>query len=130
VSQTIDTIFGQQYTVSFWLAGNPDGGDSAKLTVTSVAGSVPGLDIFTVTPGVNTRENMGWQQFNYTFTAFGAQSVLTFASGENNAFGPALDDVSITAVPEPSTWAFMVLGFGAVGYSLRRRKSYRMVQAV
>lgn len=27
------------------------------------------------------------------------------------------------AVPEPSTWALMLLGFGAVGYSLRRKKA-------
>jgi len=30
---------------------------------------------------------------------------------------------STSAVPEPSTWALMLLGFGAVGLSLRRRKS-------
>jgi len=27
------------------------------------------------------------------------------------------------AVPEPSTWAMMLIGFGAVGFSLRRRKA-------
>lgn len=27
-----------------------------------------------------------------------------------------------SAVPEPSTWAMMLLGFGAVGFALRRRK--------
>lgn len=26
------------------------------------------------------------------------------------------------AVPEPSTWALMILGFGAVGYAMRRRQ--------
>ena len=26
------------------------------------------------------------------------------------------------AVPEPSTWAMMLLGFGAIGYSMRRRR--------
>jgi hypothetical protein len=26
------------------------------------------------------------------------------------------------AVPEPTTWAFMLTGFGMVGYSLRRRR--------
>ena len=26
------------------------------------------------------------------------------------------------AVPEPATWAMMLLGFGAIGYSLRRRR--------
>jgi hypothetical protein len=26
-------------------------------------------------------------------------------------------------VPEPSTWAMMLFGFGAVGFGMRRRKS-------
>jgi len=29
---------------------------------------------------------------------------------------------AVTGVPEPSTWAMMLLGFGAIGWSLRRRK--------
>jgi hypothetical protein len=29
---------------------------------------------------------------------------------------------SVSAVPEPSTWAMMILGFGAVGWSLRRQR--------
>jgi hypothetical protein len=28
-----------------------------------------------------------------------------------------------TAVPEPSTWAMMLIGFGAAGYSMRRRRT-------
>jgi hypothetical protein len=28
-----------------------------------------------------------------------------------------------SAVPEPTTWAMMLVGFGAVGYSMRRRKA-------
>jgi hypothetical protein len=27
-----------------------------------------------------------------------------------------------TAVPEPGTWALMLVGFGAVGFSMRRRR--------
>jgi hypothetical protein len=35
------------------------------------------------------------------------------------------------AVPEPATWAMFLMGFGAVGYSLRsRRTNYRFAQAV
>jgi hypothetical protein len=28
----------------------------------------------------------------------------------------------VSPVPEPTTWAMMLIGFGAVGYSMRRRK--------
>jgi hypothetical protein len=30
-----------------------------------------------------------------------------------------------TGVPEPSTWAMMLLGFGAIGFSFRRRGQVR-----
>lgn len=66
-------------------------------------------------------------------------SGLSIASGANFAFrwtdlnstgndhGLAIDDVSIRsqlaagAVPEPATWAMMLLGFGAIGTVLRKR---------
>lgn len=31
------------------------------------------------------------------------------------------DDISIDPVPEPATWAMMILGMGAVGFAMRRR---------
>ena len=38
-------------------------------------------------------------------------------------YGTALTDPSLTpAVPEPATWAMMLLGFGAIGVSIRRRR--------
>ena len=30
------------------------------------------------------------------------------------------------SVPEPSTWAMMLLGFGAVGFAIRRRRSPKL----
>jgi hypothetical protein len=33
------------------------------------------------------------------------------------------------AVPEPSTWAMMLIGFGAMGVSLRRRRTQSLLQA-
>jgi len=33
-----------------------------------------------------------------------------------------LDSISVAAVPEPATWAMMLLGFGAIGFTMRRRK--------
>ena len=44
--------------------------------------------------------------------------------------GPLLDNISlsIAAVPEPATWAMMILGFGLIGASLRRRKAASVAQ--
>ena len=37
--------------------------------------------------------------------------------------GVTLTQEAVAAVPEPSTWAMMLIGFGAVGFSMRRRKA-------
>ena len=57
----------------------------------------------------------------------GAFSSLRLTSG-TNAF--EIDNVAVnSAVPEPATWAMMLLGFGAVGFSARRRRSMVFAQA-
>lgn len=129
VSQSLDTIIGNDYTVTFDLSGNPDAGVGNKLSVISVSGSVPNVVTYTVGAG-NSREDMNWETFAYTFTAFSTKSQLTFASAEFNPFGPALDNVSVldngggigATVPEPTTWAMLVIGFGFIGLSVRNRR--------
>ena len=37
--------------------------------------------------------------------------------------------VAAAPVPEPQTWAMMILGFGAVGYLIRRRRARSHVHA-
>ena len=50
---------------------------------------------------------------------------------QNGSFGGSVAFLANqSAVPEPATWAMMLMGFGAVGYSLRRRPSLRLAQAV
>ena len=45
--------------------------------------------------------------------------------GEFNGFVPIFNNIGFLngAVPEPSTWAMMVVGFGVVGGAMRRRQS-------
>lgn len=43
-------------------------------------------------------------------------------NGTISAFGTATSSLA-GAVPEPATWALMILGFGAVGGSMRRREA-------
>ena len=46
----------------------------------------------------------------------------TYAERDWNSGLSEVRFVGIAAVPEPATWAMMLLGFGAVGVSLRRRR--------
>jgi hypothetical protein len=122
ISQTFDVVPGQKYQVTFDLAGNPAGGPSEK-TITTSAGATVKLSSFDTTGKSLT--NMGWTPFSFDITAVGPTETATFQSttlafsGNDQypqAFGPALDNVSVTAVPEPSTWAMMILGFLSVGF--------------
>jgi hypothetical protein len=49
---------------------------------------------------------------------------LTFASMDpGSAYGGVIGAVSVSAVPEASTWAMILLGFAGVGFLSYRRKS-------
>ncbi|MBC7521155.1 MAG: choice-of-anchor C family protein [Sandarakinorhabdus sp.] len=130
ISQSIATVIGQTYTVGFDLSGNPDGGIGNKIAVSTISGSLPIISVYNV-GAANSRSNMDWQHFTYSFTAFSALSSLTFASAEYSPFGPAIDNISIDGgggigsdVPEPASWAMMIAGFGLVGLSARRRRPH------
>lgn len=64
----------------------------------------------------------------FTAASAGSLNVFINAAGGDNV-GPILDNVGldITApngvIPEPATWAMMVLGFGGLGAMLRRRRA-------
>lgn len=49
---------------------------------------------------------------------------LKFATTSGDNIGPVLDNVLVSqaAVPEPATWAMLILGFGLVGAASRRRR--------
>ena len=65
---------------------------------------------------------------------FGSRAAISLIAGGNNtlivngtntgnsAFAGTLTFAAQSAVPEPSTWAMMLLGFGAVGFSMRRKR--------
>jgi hypothetical protein len=39
-----------------------------------------------------------------------------------------MDNLAINPVPEPATWALMLLGFGGIGMALRRRRKPALAQ--
>jgi hypothetical protein len=48
--------------------------------------------------------------------------IVSGNAGSNAAFSGTISFAQAAAVPEPGTWALMLLGFGAVGFSMRRRR--------
>jgi choice-of-anchor C domain-containing protein len=135
LSQTISTVVGQSYDVSFDLAGNTSGPPIIKHLKVDVGGSPDQIYTFNTTGF--SRSHMGWQVENYVFTAVSTLSTLSFSSIDppsgrpltGTPWGPALDNVSIAtaaAVPEPATWALMITGMGLVGAGLRRRAGARL----
>ena len=121
ISQTFATITGQAYTLSFAYAHNLFGGTPSASASYSL-GSLNG----TVTHNTGSTSNLGWQLFSGNFTAAGATSTLSFTNltGGANA-GVFLDGISVAAVPEPGTWALMLLGFGMVGGATRMARRQR-----
>jgi hypothetical protein len=61
-----------------------------------------------------------WVAESYDFTATATSEVLTFTS--NNVGGNAAEGNELTAValvPEPASWALMLMGVAGVGAGLR-----------
>ena len=122
VEQSIATTAGQQYLLSFQMSGNPDIGSGTR-TMQVGAGGASAPYSYTFTVGPNGHSNMNWVTDTLRFTATGPTTLISFASTSNGncCWGPALDNVSISAVPEPTTWAMMFLGMGLIGVAARRR---------
>jgi len=97
------------YTLSFALGGTSRGdNDTTTITLGDWSTSIALLS------GASLANH------SYTFTTTGGQ--LSFLdTGANGNVGNILDNVALTAVPEPATWAMMLLGFGMVGFALRKR---------
>jgi hypothetical protein len=118
---------GQTYQISFdWAAaqqfgfsGATSGGWNASIdgALKSVAGPA----------SIATGQFNGWHNDTFTFTAGGTGSdLLSFLAigGSAQAQPPfaLLDNVTVSAVPEPATWALMLVGVGALGAGLRMRR--------
>lgn len=76
--------------------------------------------------GLLTNTSTAFQSYGGLFTiTTGGSYLLTFsqAPGGDPYRGSIIDNVSISAVPEPATWGMMLLGFGLMGFGLRRRRS-------
>ena len=139
LSQTIGGLTsGQTYTLQFyWSAGelaDRTGYQTDRLDVSFGAQTQSTETFHNSHPYTNNPNNLpgdfeGWTLETMTFKATSASQVLSFLSVGTPAMNlppvAFLDGVSLVAVPEPAIWTVMVLGFGAMGASMRRRRAAR-----
>ena len=111
ISQTLSTVVGQQYSVSFFARVN------TNVVSNDLRDTFGGTELFNQMLNSNS-----FQQFTVLATATSTSTSLVF-SGRNAANSNIVDNISVTAVgpvstvPEPATVALMGTGY------LRRRKT-------
>lgn len=122
--QKINTVEGQAYTLSF--AYSPRPGVSQESNPIMVKWNNAEVAVEKA-PGLSNGQN-AWTV--YTYTVIGGHqnfSTLEFkAVGTSDSYGGSLDKVSLTsAVPEPDTYAMLLLGAGLIGFAARRKQNQK-----
>lgn len=121
VAQTVSTTAGGTYVLSFSYSGRPDtpGGVNSLMNV------YWGNTLLTPSP-LSGNTNGVWQTYTQNLSALSSSTVLRFESvGPVSAptYGSYLDKVSlVSAVPEPQTYAMLLLGVGLLGFMARRKR--------
>jgi hypothetical protein len=121
-STAISTAIGQQYNIAFDIGSDPSYNTVAPSVQVTVSGTPP---TGTFTASTYSIPN-NWETFNFLFTATLANTVITFNGvGADNQKYVGLDNVIVTAVPEPTTiiaGVLLLLPFGASTLRLLRGK--------
>lgn len=104
IQQTFATLPNQSYLATLWLATDPYNGPPAELRAS--AGDT--VANFAAAPGTGNLQDLGWQQESFLFTSDG--SGLTTLLLQNTVGVAAVDTISVSAVPEPSSLALLGVG--------------------
>ena len=106
-----DTWYTSSVLDKFYITG---GSENAGMTIAQWASTLDtGSFVSGISVGSGGGAGLGYNVFadNVTFSTTSGSTTFNFETA-----------AIAGAVPEPSTWAFMLFGFGAVGVAMRKRK--------
>ena len=139
------TTVGAETTIGFTEAGLANPSFTEWLTFTNDLAGVYALTLDTSSSGIDFTSAIltgpggpyelveefdnGTSEFwNLSSLFLEAGTYTLTIMGDNRSTGSLGGTVTINAVPEPGTWAMMLLGFGAAGYAMRRRRAPVLAQ--
>ena len=119
-STVFATTPGQSYTLTFdaysGLGTGGPGGNNATVSVGSLSNQL-------FVGGIGPSLPSSFQSLSFDFQAIDAVTTLTFQVTASNGYGPVIDNVDVTAVPEPSS--VVLLGISLIVAVGARRRNWR-----
>lgn len=113
-------VYGPQTNPGVWYSSTASdlfyitgGSVNEGRTIADWAGLLTGARVSGISVGVGSGATTGYRAFADNVTITRASGATTY-NFESNA---------VPAVPEPSTWAMLILGFGIVGGAMRSRRT-------
>jgi Protein of unknown function (DUF642)/PEP-CTERM motif len=133
INQTVSLTQGTNYELTFWVGnvtgdGTPGSNSAVYTGASTIALLIDGTQVGLFTNSNVIVGNVDWEEFTYDFTATFSSELIEFQNATTADNYAGLDDVSIATViagvPEPSSWAMMILGFfGLSAITCRRRRN-------
>lgn len=143
LSDPIAFSAGTLLTVTFDLSGNQRGGENDEFEFSGFFGAPTSITGFSCTAGFTDcgsgdfagLTSLGtyseviapgrpFVSYAFSFTPVTSGTFqLSFASPSADNIGPILDNVVVSQVPEPASWALLIAGFAMVGAAARRRQA-------
>lgn len=120
VTQTLTTTPGMSYQISLWATGGDGGGGTFDGGASGlIFAKIDGNDVISASNQQMDNAFHIWKQFDSSFTATSASTTLVVGA-KNTYWNYLIDDISVTSVPEPSTYG-LVAGVTILGFVLWRK---------
>lgn len=140
-------VVGTTTTINFGQNTEPNGSFDGSFTFTNPTGGLYTVLVGSSTPGVTFSSSSlvgisgtvgsyplsgaGTNVMQLPQTLIGPGSFMfSFAGDNTNESGVVNGNITImqAPIPEPASWAMMIIGFGAIGWTLRRRRRLALAQ--